>query len=121
VRVLRQGGLLSVVVGNRYHFPLRGTLVHRDFNQARCALDQEIPATDLFGFPQRTFYPGEMCQMTQASGLHIVAEYGIRVFFDLLGQATELTQDLIALELAASARLPYRHTARFIQLIAAKG
>jgi hypothetical protein len=62
-----------------------------------------------------------MQQMIRACDAHLVAEYGVRVFMDLLGEAPELTPDLIALELAASSRLPYRRMARFMQFIAAKG
>jgi S-adenosylmethionine-dependent methyltransferase len=121
MRVLRAGGLLSVVFGNRYHFPLRAALLPKDFDQARLALDQEIPASDLFEMPRRTFCTEDMCQMIQACGAQLVGEYGVRVFIDLLSEAPELTQDLVALELAASSRLPYRHIARFVQFIAAKG
>jgi S-adenosylmethionine-dependent methyltransferase len=118
--VLRPGGLLSVVVGNRYHFPLRAALSQQDFQRARLAIDQEIPASDLFGLPQRTFCIEDVQKMIQACDAQLVGEYGVRVFIDLLGEAPELTQDLIALELAASSRLPYRRIARFVQFIAAK-
>lgn len=121
MRVMRPNGLLSVVVGNRHHFPLRAALLQQDFHQARVALDLEIPATDLFGLPRRTFYAEEMRRMLQACGGRIVGEYGVRVFFDLLSEAPELSQDLVALELAASSRLPFRRVARFIHFIAEKG
>lgn len=121
MRVLRADGLLSVVFGNRNHFPLRAAVLQKDFHQARLALDQEIPAADLFGIPRRTFCTEDMHQMFLACDARSVGEYGVRVFIDLLSEAPELTQDLIALELAASSRLPYRHIARFIQSIAEKG
>ena len=119
--VLRPGGLLSVVVGNRYHFPFRAALSQQDFRKARRAIDQEIPTSDLFGLPQRTFCSEDMQQMIQACDAQLVGEYGVRVFIDLLDEAPELTQDLITLELTASSRLPYRHIARFVQFIAVKG
>jgi ubiquinone/menaquinone biosynthesis C-methylase UbiE len=121
MHVLRRDGLLSVVVGNRHHFPLRAALLREDFREARLALDEEIPASDLFGLPQRSYSNEEMQQMIRACDARLVAEYGVRVFMDLLQEVPELTPDLIALELAASSRLPYRHMARFIQFIAAKG
>lgn len=120
-RVLREDGLLSVVVGNRYHPPLRAALSQRDFRQARLDLDQETPTMDLFGLPRRTFYPEDVRQMIQACDMGLIGEYGVRVILDLLGETPELTQDLIALELVVSSRLPYRHMARFIQFIATKG
>lgn len=120
-RVVRAGGLLSLVVGNRYHLPLRAALLERDFCQAWLGLDDEIPATDLFGLPRRTFYPEDVRRMIQACDMRLVGEYGVRVFADLLGDAPELTKELLALELAASPRKPYCHLARFIQFIATKG
>jgi S-adenosylmethionine-dependent methyltransferase len=120
-RVLRAGGLLSVVVGNRYHLPLRAALLEKDFCRAQLSLDDEIPATDLFGLPRRTFYPEDIRQMIQACNMGLVGEYGVRIFADLLSDAPELTQDLLALELAASPRMPYCHLARFIQFVATKG
>lgn len=120
-RVVRMRGLLSLVVGNRYHFPLRAALRERDFRQAQLGLDTEIARTDLFGLAGRTFYPEDMRRMIQSCDMRLIGEYGIRVFADLLGDVSELTQDLLALELAASPRMPYRHLARFIQFVATKG
>jgi S-adenosylmethionine-dependent methyltransferase len=121
MHVLRIDGLLSVVIGNRHHFPLRAALLQNDFRQACLALDQDVPASDLFGLPLRTYCTEEVQQMIRESGAHLVAEYGVRVFIDLLGEAPELTPDLVALELTAGSSLPYRHIARFVQFIAAKG
>jgi S-adenosylmethionine-dependent methyltransferase len=121
MHVLRVDGLLSVVIGNRHHFPLRAALLQSDFRQACLALDQEVPASDLFGLPLRTYCTEEMQQMIRDCGAQLVAEYGVRVFIDLLREAPELTPDLIALELTAGSRLPYRRIARFVQFIAAKG
>jgi S-adenosylmethionine-dependent methyltransferase len=118
---LRVDGLLSILVGNRHHFPLRAAILQKDFSKACLALDREIPALDLFGLPQRTYCAEEMRQMIRACGARLVAEYGVRVFMDLLAEVRELTPDIIALELAASSRPPYRHMARFVQFIAAKG
>jgi S-adenosylmethionine-dependent methyltransferase len=120
-RAVQAGGLLSIVVGNRYHLPLRAALLEKDFHQAQLGLDDEMPATDLFGLPRRTFYPEDIRQMIQACNMRLVGEYGVRIFTDLLGDALELTQDLLALELAASPRMPYCHLGRFVHFIATKG
>ena len=58
--------------------------------------------------------------MIQACGMRVVGEYGVRVFADLLGGTLNLTPDLLALELAATERMPYRQLARFLQFIAKK-
>jgi S-adenosylmethionine-dependent methyltransferase len=119
-RVVRAGGLLSLVVGNRFHPPLRAALLERDFRRAQAGLDGEMPATDLFGLPRRTFCPVDVRRMVRACGMRVVGEYGVRVFADLLGGTCDLTQDLLDLELAAGDRMPYRHLARFLQYIAIK-
>jgi S-adenosylmethionine-dependent methyltransferase len=119
--VLRVGGLLSVVVGNRCHFALRAALVKRDFRQAQRALDEELPSTDLFGLPRKTYTPQNARRLLRACGAQLRGEYGVRLFVDLLNGEADLTPDLVALELAAGARMPYRHMARFIQFIGAKG
>jgi S-adenosylmethionine-dependent methyltransferase len=120
-RVVRVGGLLSVVIGNRYHLPIRAALVEKDFCQARLGLDDEISATDLFGLSRHTFYPNDVRRMIQACHMRLIGEYGVRIFADLLVDAQELTQELLDLELAAGPHMPYCHLARFIQFIATKG
>ena len=119
-RLLRRPGVLSVVVGNRYHTVLRAAVVMRDIPRACEALDREPVATDLFGLPLRTFYPDTLRELLERSGLEVTGEYGVRVFADLAEGLMERPEELLALELAASARLPYRRLARFIQLIAEK-
>jgi S-adenosylmethionine-dependent methyltransferase len=121
MRVLRVGGLLSLVVGNRCHFPLRAALVGRDFRGAQLALDSEPPATDLFGLPRRTYTPQHARRLVRACGAQLRGEYGVRVFIDLLNGEAHLTPELVALELSAGARMPYRHMARFIHFIGSKG
>lgn len=119
-RVVRPEGVLSVLVGNRYHATLREAIMRRDFQRARLELDEEVPATDLFGLPRHTYYPETMRQLLEGCGLRVIGEYGVRVFSDLLDPSTTDPADLLALELVAAARLPYRHIARFVQFIALK-
>jgi S-adenosylmethionine-dependent methyltransferase len=119
-RVLRPGGTLSVVFGNRYHTPLHLAVVDKNLRGARAALDAEPSVIDLFGLPRRTFWPETVHEMMKTHGLRVVAEYGVRVFMDLIGETKESWDDLLELELSASARMPYRQMARFMQLIAEK-
>lgn len=117
--VLRKGGTLSLVFGNRYHAPAHQAIFQRDFRGALAGLDAELPATDLFGLPRRTLYPEAARQTMEACGLEVSAEYGIRVFADLVGDLDEW-DDLLELELSVSSRMPYRQLARFIQIIGVK-
>lgn len=119
-RLLRKGGILSVLVGNRYHEPIRWALLEQEFASARQALEAELPAVDLFGLPRRTFYPRAVRNTLTSLGLQVTGEYGIRLFSGLLTRATGNMEELLALELAAGARMPYRHMARFLLFIARK-
>jgi S-adenosylmethionine-dependent methyltransferase len=118
--VLCKGGTLSLVFGNRYHMPARQALLERNFRGALAGLDTEMPATDLFGLPLRTFYPESIRQTVEACGLKVIGEYGIRVFADLIGELKDGCDELVDLEVSVSARMPYRRLARFIQLIGVK-
>jgi S-adenosylmethionine-dependent methyltransferase len=120
VRALRRQGLLSIVFGNRYHAPLQEILLRHDPRRARIGLDEESAGTDLFGLPRHTFYPEEILAMTESNGLRAIGEFGVRIFSDLIGTIPAERDELLALELAASPRLPYRHIARFVQLILEK-
>ena len=118
VRVIRNPGLLSIVFGNRYHAPLQEIFLRHDARRARIGLDEELAGVDRFGLARHMFYPETIRAMTEAAGLRVIGEFGVRVFSDLLGTTSVDRAELLALELAASPRLPYRHIARFIQLIA---
>ncbi len=118
--VLRPGGLVSVLVGNRYHAPLRKALLEQDIDSARLGLEKELPGEDLFGLPRRTFCPRAIHNMVETCGFRVEGEYGVRIFSDLLGEAPHDLDRLLALELAAAVRMPYCHMARFIQFVAVK-
>jgi S-adenosylmethionine-dependent methyltransferase len=120
VQLVRPGGLLSLLIGNRCHAPLRSALIEWDFPRALRELDGDPPGEDLFGLPRRTFDPDELAGMLRARGLRITREAGVRVFADLLPPLDGIPDDLLALELAASTRLPYRRLARFVLFIAVK-
>ena len=120
VRLVHRGGLLSVMVGNRYAMPLRSALVRHDFARALHEMDGEAMGEDLFGLPRRTFDPEDVAAMLRTHGLQIVGEFGVRVFVDLLPRLDTVPEDLLALELAAGRRLPYRHLARFVLFVARK-
>jgi S-adenosylmethionine-dependent methyltransferase len=118
-QVLRAGGLLSIVFGNRYHAPMREAIGQKDFRRAHLGLQKDLAGIDLFGLARRTFYPDAVRADLEANGLRILGEYGIRVFADLVG-ATDNADALLDLELDAGAQLPYRRIARFIHLVAEK-
>jgi S-adenosylmethionine-dependent methyltransferase len=117
---LRDPGLLSIVFGNRYHAPLQEILLRHDARRARVGLDEELPGIDRFGLTRHTFYPETIRAMIESIGLRVIGEYGIRVFADLLNGTVCDWSELLELELSASARMPYRQMARFVQFIAEK-
>jgi S-adenosylmethionine-dependent methyltransferase len=120
VRMVRASGLLSLLIGNRYHAPLRSTFIQHDFARALRELEEDPIGEDLFGLPRRTFDPDDIADLLRERGLRIVQEAGVRVFADLLPPLNETQNDLMALERVASTRLPYRRMARFVLFIAVK-
>ena len=117
--LLKTGGVFSVVAGNRHALVMREAIAQGNAVRALQGLDAEIPGNDLFGLPRRTFDPDELCSMIEANGVAIAGEYGVRIFCDLVKTVANW-DDLRALELAASSRLPYRRLGRFIQIIGIK-
>jgi S-adenosylmethionine-dependent methyltransferase len=120
VQMVRPGGLLSLLIGNRYHASLRSTFIQHDFARALGELDGGPIGEDLFGLPRRTFDPDDTANLLHERGLRIAQEAGVRVFADLLPLLDGTPDDLMALELAVSTRLPYRRMARFVLFIAVK-
>jgi ubiquinone/menaquinone biosynthesis C-methylase UbiE len=122
-RLLVPGGVLSLVFGNRHHFPLRYALKEQDHDRALEALasggDDWVAGTDLFGLPRRVFDPAGVKKMVAEAGLQTVGIYGLRVFTDLVpGDFDPILW--LPLEKAAGAHPAFWPIARFIQIIASR-
>nr|WP_206323297.1 methyltransferase domain-containing protein [Streptomyces sp. HNM0574] len=124
---LRPGGLFSVMALNRHSAPLKSALRDLDPEAALAALDQDTARTELFapGTSMRLHTAEDVGGMLRTLGCEAVRHFGIRAFCDWIADDA-LKHDpafysrLERLELAASARDPYRRTARLFQLTARK-
>lgn len=120
VRLLAPGGMLSLVFGNRYHFPLRYALGERDVDRALEALtaDDFVAGTDLFGQVRRVFDPAVVQNMVKITGLQVVGVYGLRVLVDLVPGGFSDPAEWLTLEAIAGAHPVLWSIARFVQIIA---
>jgi S-adenosylmethionine-dependent methyltransferase len=124
VAVLRPGGVLSLLCANPYAEPLRWAIARGNLEKALSSLVEPGSAADLFGLA-RNALPGEdMREIVLQAGGAILAEYGVRTLADYLpvnrlADPTFFAQ-LLELEDAAGALLPYKLIARYNHLLIAK-
>jgi S-adenosylmethionine-dependent methyltransferase len=119
--VLRKDAVLSLLVRNRAGEVLRGAIKAGDWKLATANLTAETVVDSLFGEPVRLFAPAEIRDLLARASLEVVAEYGVRVFFDYLGlenPADAAYSQIFELESALGVRPEFAAIARYIQVIA---
>ncbi len=119
--VLRKDAVLSVLVRNRSGEVLRAAIKSGDWKLATANLAAETVVDSLFGEPIRIFAPGEVRDLLGRASLEVVAEHGVRVFFDYLGPQSltdEAYRQVFELELTLGVRPEFAAMARYIQVIA---
>ena len=119
--VLRKDGLLSVLVRNRAGEVLKEAIKSRDWKLATANLTTETAVDTLYGNHIRLFAPSDLHEMLARAGLEVVAEHGVRVFFDYVAQQspTDATySEIFELETKLGARPEFFAIARYIQAIA---
>ena len=120
-QVLRTDGVLSILVRNRAGEVLKDAVKSGDWKLANANLTAETVVDTLYGNRMRLFAPADVHEMLARAGLEIVAEHGVRVFFDYLAlqSPTEETySQIFELESTLGARPEFFAIARYIQLIA---
>jgi S-adenosylmethionine-dependent methyltransferase len=119
--VLRKDGVLSVLVRNRAGEVLKDAVKSGDWKLATANLTAETVVDSLYGKPMRVFAPADLHELLARSGLEVVAQHGVRVFFDYLGleNLTDATySQIFELESTLGARPEFSPIARYIQAIA---
>jgi S-adenosylmethionine-dependent methyltransferase len=119
--VLRKDGVLSVLVRNRAGEVLKDAVKSRDWKLANANLTAETVVDTLYGNLMRVFAPSDLHEMLAQAGLEVIAEHGVRVFFDYLGleNPTDATySQVFELEATLGARPEFFAIARYIQAIA---
>ena len=120
-QVLQGNGVLSLSVRNRIGEVLRAAIKSGNWKLAAANLSAEAVVDSLFGEPIRVFAPAEVGDMVARANLEVVAEHGVRVFFDYLGLESltdEAYRQVFELELTLGARPEFAAIARYIQVIA---
>lgn len=122
-RLLRPGGLLSLLTPNPVSEVLRAALIDRQPDAALAALDASVMHTTVFDVDVRRYPVATLEAWLHDAGLEVVAHYGVRCVNDYI-PGNELKYDsafmasLEQLELALSGRDPYRQIARGTHLVA---
>jgi S-adenosylmethionine-dependent methyltransferase len=119
--VLRKNGVFSVLVRNRAGEVLKDAVRSGDWKLANANLTAETVVDTLYGNRMRLFAPADLRELLARAGLEIVAERGVRIFFDYLAQQNptdETYSQIFELESALGARPEFFAIARYIQLIA---
>jgi S-adenosylmethionine-dependent methyltransferase len=118
--VLRKDGVLSLLVRNRAGEVLKEAIKSRNFKIATANLTAETVVDSLYGESVRVFAPAEVRDLLTGAGLEVVAELGVRVFFDYLGleNLADAYSQVFKLESALGVRSEFAAIARYIQVIA---
>lgn len=113
--------MLSILVRNRKGEVLKDAIKSRDWKLATANLAAETVVDSLYGEAVRVFTAAEIRDLLVRAGLEVVAEDGVRVFFDYLG-VENLTDaayaEIFELESTLGARPEFSAIARYIQVIA---
>lgn len=119
--VLRKGGVFSVLVRNRAGEVLKDVVKSGDWRLATANLTAETVVDALYGNRTRVFSPAGLHELLSRAGFEILAEHGVRVFFDYLGieNSTDANySEIFELESTLGARPEFFAIARYIQVIA---
>jgi S-adenosylmethionine-dependent methyltransferase len=119
--VLRKDGVLSVLVRNRAGEVLKEAVKSAEWKLATANLTAETVADTLYGNRMRLFTPADLHELLTRAGLEIVAEHGVRVFFDYLAVENPTGaaySQIFELESTLGARPEFFAIARYIQAIA---
>ena len=119
--VLRPGGLLSLVVGQR-HAAVLARAMAGHFQQARGLLDGQEPLDPRTG---RRFTAGELATLLAAAGFESTTVHGVRVFSDLVPAALVDLEPgaaaaLVELERAVAGRAEYLPLATQVHVLATR-
>lgn len=119
--VLRPGGLLSLVVGQRHSAVLARAMAGH-FQQARSLLDDQQPVDPRTG---RRFTAAEIEALLDAAGLTATTVHAVRVFTDLVPAALVDLEPgaaaaLVELERAVASRPEYLPLASQLHVLAAR-
>jgi len=119
--VLRENGILSVLVRNRAGEVLKAAIRSGDCELAKSAISAETVVDSLYGQAVRIFDRVDLLQMVAGANLSVAGEYGVRVFSDYLDLADpdpEIYRQIFELECTLGSQPQFVAIARYLQIIA---
>jgi S-adenosylmethionine-dependent methyltransferase len=129
-RVLRPGGLVSVLAASRDGLVVaralggnvQGALAALDGPAAGRGPAGSVPAEfeSPYGPAPRRFTENELVELLSAAGLEIVSRHGVLLFADLVPTAAADDPDLIELEVATASRPEFRALATRLHVLASR-
>jgi 2-polyprenyl-3-methyl-5-hydroxy-6-metoxy-1,4-benzoquinol methylase len=120
-RLLREDAILSVLVRNRFGEVLKAAIKSGDWKLATANLNAATVVDSLYAEALRVFALEEVRDWLTRAGLVVVAEQGVRVFFDYIdleNPADAAYAQIFELESALGVRPEFAAIARYIQVIA---
>jgi S-adenosylmethionine-dependent methyltransferase len=117
----RPNGIVSIVTKNRRTMAL-APATRGEWRDALAAFDAEREVNGL-GIDTRADDPDELAARLSAHGVKPIATYGVRVFTEgwiRNRPATDPVDDVLAVEVEASRRDPYRQLSRLFHLVGRK-
>lgn len=124
-KVLKPGGLISIISVNRYSNPYQSAFFGNNLVEALAKLETRTATAKIFEAPVTSYSAAEIGVFLTDSGLVIEADYGIRCLCDYWGDNQRkldpaIFEQLEKLEFALTDRHPYKLLARYFQVIARK-
>lgn len=120
--VLRKKAVVTVLVRNRAGEVLKAAIRSGDWELAKANLSAETVVDSLYGKPVRVFGPKDVTEMLRGAGMHVEAQYGVRVFSDYVDQKGLTSEasygQLLELELLLGTQPNFAAVARYTQVIA---
>ncbi|MFK7994980.1 MAG: HisA/HisF-related TIM barrel protein [Granulosicoccus sp.] len=123
---LKKGGLLSLVVRNWYAEPYRIDVHNHSAEQLPALLERTRGPSRVFDADVLFFSAAFLKEWLCKQGFEVLGDYGLLCRPDEVpmsegaGSDAILLEKLRALETAMGERIPYKHTARYLQIVARK-
>jgi S-adenosylmethionine-dependent methyltransferase len=124
-RLLKPGGMISVVSVNRYSSPYLSAFLDGDLEEACDVLGGHAYQARIFDLPMKTYCAAEMMEIMGEAGFTMEADYGIRCLCDYWGDNQRKSDPVIfekieRIELALTGMHPYKLLGRYFQIIGRK-
>lgn len=120
--LLREDAVVSFLVRNRRGEVLKAAIQSQDPALAKATLSADTVVDSLFGKPVGVFDAQQMLDMLAQAGLHVAAQYGVRVFSDYRDgedpTAEASYQQLLDIERILGAQPEFAAIARYSQWMA---